>query len=563
MSEFTDRLAELQPDDRLEDPGARSWVYAPYDQLTDQIGPLARRPPAELGLVVVENPWKASRRPYHKQKLALVLTNMRHFALEQAERGVAIRYEVADGPYHTALGELADELGPLQMMQAAERELRADLAPLIEDGALQTSAHEGWLTDHEQFLDACGEPPWRMDAFYRRVRQDSGILMEDGSPAGGQYSHDGANREFWPGEPPAPSPPEFEVDDITREVGELVSKRFAAHPGTLQLERIPATRRDAEAHWQWALDNCMACFGPFEDAMSTESRTLFHTRLSWLLNLHRVLPARVVADVASLDIPINSKEGFIRQVLGWREFMHHVHDETDGFRTLDGVDTREAPGDAGYSRWSGESWAAIEDSSGIDGGAEPNELGADFELPTAFWGETSGLFCLDHVVEGVLEHGYSHHIPRLMILSNIATLLDVRPRELTDWFWVAYTDAYDWVVEPNVLGMGTFGVGELFTTKPYVSGSNYIDKMSDYCDACAFDPAKDCPLRDMYWAFLERHREHLSDNRRMRLMYGNLKRRSDPKKARDKAVFEAVRERLANGEPVTPDDISALNEEHG
>jgi deoxyribodipyrimidine photolyase-related protein len=561
MSVFIDKLADIQTDGRLDEPGSRTWIYAPYDQLTDQIGPLADFPPDEVGLILVENPWKASRRPYHKQKLALILTNMRHFALEQARRGVAVRFEVADGPYHTTLGPLADELGPIRMMQPAERELRADLADLCESGAIELVEHQGWLTTREQFLDACNEPPWRMDAFYRRVRQDTGLMMEDGSPEGGQYSHDGANREFWPGEPAAPELPTFDVDDVTREVGELVESTFGAHPGELRLDRLPASREHAEASWSWALEHCMACFGPYEDAMSTKSRTIFHTRISQLLNISRLLPGRVVDDVAALDIPINSKEGFVRQVIGWREFMRHVHEETDGFRELDGVETADAPGDAGYERWSGDPWATHADDSDLDGGAAPNELDADFDLPPAFWGAPSGLECLDHVVEGVLEEGYSHHITRLMVLSNIATLLDVRPRALTDWFWVAYTDAYDWVVEPNVLGMGTFGVGDLFTTKPYVSGSNYIDKMSDYCDECAFDPSENCPLKDMYWGFLERHRDALSDNRRMGLMYGNLSRRSDDKKQRDAAIFELVRSRLADGEAVTPADVENVAEE--
>ena len=556
MQTFFKHLDELRTPASQRDEADLKWVFCPYDQLTDQLGPLASAPPEETGLILIENVWKSSRRPYHKQKLALVLSNMRHFALEQARRGVHVRYETCDGPYRELLESLAEELGTIAVMEPAERELREDLRDLVDRQLMAFAPHEGWLTSTEQFEEACGEPPWRMDSFYRRVRQNTDIMMDDGSPVGGKYSHDGDNREFWPGDPPAPTPLSFPVDPIKREVGELVEDRFADHPGRLDLERLPATAEDAEAQWAWAREHCMACFGPYEDAMSTRSRTIFHTRLSELLNLHRLLPKRVVNDVLELDIPINSKEGFVRQVIGWREFMRHVHSATDGFRELPDrtTEVRDEPGDAGYEAWHDRPWRASEHTGEppMDGGASPSALDADAALPPAFWGATSGLSCLDHVVTGVLEEGYSHHITRLMVLSNIATLLDVSPRELTDWFWSAYTDAYDWVVEPNVLGMGTFGVGELFTTKPYVSGANYIDKMSDYCDECAFDPGKDCPLREMYWAFLARNEDKLSDNRRMSLMYGNLRRRSDEKKQRDRRVFETVSDTLADGQTVTP-----------
>jgi deoxyribodipyrimidine photolyase-related protein len=397
-----------------------------------------------------------------------------------------------------------------------------------------------------------------MDAFYRRVRQDTGILMEDGSPLGGQYSHDGDNREFWPGEPEAPELPTFDVDEITAEVFELVDSTFAHHPGSLEGANLPVTQKHADDLWEWAKAECMEHFGPYEDAMSTKSRGIFHTRISPLLNLHRLLPETVVEEVERLDIPLNSKEGFIRQVIGWREFMRHVHIETDGFRDLPDAEgiahdshTESRGTDGGWGGWSGETWDA---SAGHDG-ASPSFLGADRDVPPAFWGAESGMNCLDTVVESVWDEGYSHHITRLMVLANIASLLDVSPRAITDWFWVAYIDAYDWVVEPNVLGMGTFGLGELFTTKPYVSGSNYINKMSDYCGDCAFHPKKNCPIGDLYWAFLERHHERLDGNRRMSLIFGSLKRRSDAKKARDAAVFDWVHERLSRGERLTPEDL--------
>jgi len=548
---FSRLLEERQP----PSPEGRRWLFVPYDQLTDALGPLSREDPGELGIVVVESPWKASLRPYHKQKLALVVANLRRFALEQAERGVAVRHTVSRGPFREVLRPLARELGPLRTMEAAERELREDLSPLVTEGLIEVLPHEGWITTPGQFRESQEGPPWRMDAFYRRVRRDTGILMADGSPEGGKYSFDPENRESWAGEPPAPEAPTFPADPVKDEAVALVEEAFADHPGELRPEALPTSREDAERLWAWALDRCLPHFGPYEDAMSTISRGLFHTRISPLLNLHRLLPRRVVEEVAALDVPLQSREGFVRQVLGWREFVRHVHRATDGFRELPGVgaDLRPEPGDGGYGRWRGENGRG-DRSGGPDGGAAPAFLGKGRPLPMAYWGVESGLHCLDRVVAEVWEEGWSHHITRLMVLSNAALLLDASPRELTDWFWAAYIDAYDWVVEPNVLGMGAFAAGDLLTTKPYVSGANYIRRMSDYCGNCAFDPRRDCPLTDLYWAFLDRHREALGGLSRMALPLGSLERREAERRESDRRIFEWTRETLDAGGRLRPED---------
>ena len=514
-SPFLKALSERQP------KGCARWVYVPYDQLSERIGPLSREKPDSVGIVLIESTWKPAQRPYHKQKLALVLANMRHFALEQAKRGVSVRYVFSDRPYSAQLRTLASTLGPITMMEAAERELREDLAPLVKSGALIVEPHEGWLSSREDFLSSQRKgPPWRMDSFYRHLRKKTGLLMEGKKPIGGKYSHDADNRRPWPGEPEAPSPPRFVPDPITKEVLQLVEERFADHPGALDGGALPATASNAKRLWDWAKRSCMEHFGPYEDAMSARSTGLFHTRISALMHLHRLLPKQVVNDVATMDIPLPSKEGFIRQVLGWREFMRHVHRETDGLRMLPGQ-------------------------------RAPNALGAKRALPAAFWGEVeSGLACLDRVVKGVWAEGYSHHITRLMVLSNIAALLDVDPRALTDWFWVAYIDAFDWVVEPNVLGMGTFSTGPLMTTKPYVSGAGYIHKMSDYCKECQFHPKKNCPLTPMYWAYLERHKRVLGEVQRMSLPLASMKKRSKSQREADRAVFAQTSEALFEGRPL-------------
>jgi deoxyribodipyrimidine photolyase-related protein len=538
-------------------PHHRRWLFVPYDQLTDALGPLAREEASRLGLVLIESVWKAARRPYHKQKLALVLANMRHFALEQAERGVAIKYVFTRASYRAALASLVQELGAIRVMQPAEYELRVDLQPLIASGGLQIIPHEGWLTTPEQFRASMKNPRWRMEAFYRHVRRATGVLMENGKPLGGKFSFDADNREPWKGEPAAPRPPIFSIDPLKAEVGALIEKNFAPHPGELHLEQLPCTLAEAETLWQWAKENCLPLFGPYEDAMSTASRGLFHTRLSALINLHRLLPARVVAEVEKMNLPLASKEGFIRQVLGWREYVRHVHEATQGFRKLPAseVSCAKQVGDGGYARWAKKSWPVSSALRELDGGAKPAALGENTPLPPAYWGARSGLACLDHVVKTVWEEGYSHHITRLMVLANIATLLDVSPRELTDWFWAAYTDAYDWVVEPNVLGMGTFAIGDLITTKPYISGAAYIHRMSDYCSACAFDPKKNCPITPLYWAFLARHEKVLKNNQRLQLVMASMRRRDKAQHKRDDKIFQYLRETLAKGESVKPENL--------
>ena len=538
----------------------RRWVYAPYDQLTARIGPLSGARPSELALLLVEAPSKASRRPYHKQKLFLVLANQRRFALEQAKRGVFVRYEVArEGEgYAEVLRRVGAEVdGPIAHMEPAERELRAELDPLVVDGLLEALPHEGWLTTPEDFTKGTGPaPPWRMDRFYRQVRKRTGILMDaDGKYEGGKVSFDGENRLPWPGDPPAPAVPRFRHGAIEAEVAELIEARFGHHPGELDPAAIPTRDTHARKVWEWAKEHCLTLFGPYEDAMAREEANLFHTRVSPLLHLQRLLARDVVEDVATMDAPIASREGFVRQILGWREFVRHVHRATDGMRRLpDGTDMEaDAADDAGWEAWTGEPW----EGAPLEPGASPSALGSTRPLPPAYWGRTSGLACLDACAGRVVRDGYGHHIERLMVLSNLGTLLDVSPRQLTDWFWCAYIDAFDWVVEPNVLGMGTYGIGDVMTTKPYVSGAAYIDRMSDFCGSCSFHPKKTCPITRLYWAFLARHADALEGNQRIAMPLRSLAKRAEEKRAEDARIFDAVSRALEAGEELTPEGLAA------
>ncbi|MBM4291013.1 MAG: deoxyribodipyrimidine photolyase [Deltaproteobacteria bacterium] len=571
------RLAALNP----APPAPARWLYAPYDQLSLALAPLDEGP-AEWGLLLIESGALERQLPFHKQRVGALALNQRAFACEAAAAGYAVRYVITEGDVASALGALLDELDDLGALGAlrggaawarepAERRLRVALAPLLAAGRLRPLPHPGWLTTPEDFERAVGAaPPWRMDAFYRAQRRRTGLLMEGGRPEGGRWSLDADNRRPWRGDPPAPDAPRFEGDDpldppwlapLRAEVTAWVEDSYADHPGALDLAAVPAAASEHERLWAWALARCLPEFGPYEDAISAEHSGLFHTRVSLSVNLHRLLPARVVRDAAACGAPLASREGFVRQVLGWREFVRHVHLRTDGHRRgLEGsAAVAAAQGDGGYEGWRGAPWrprglggAPLPPAPPPpDGGALPLHLAADptpARLPPAFWGAPSGLRCLDVVVAGVWREGWSHHITRLMVLCNWGGLLGLSPRALADWFYAAYIDAFDWVVEPNVLGMGLFATGPVMSTKPYTSGSAYLERMSDLCEGCAARAA--CPMTAAYWDHLARNEEALRANPRLSLPLASMRARSPARKAADRADTERARALLLAGERV-------------
>tara|TARA_B110001452_G_scaffold265395_1_gene269954 strand:- start:921 stop:2498 length:1578 start_codon:yes stop_codon:yes gene_type:complete len=520
------------------------WHFIAYDQLNREL--LPSREPAELGLIFIETTWKAKQLPYHKQKLVLQLSNQRHFALEMQQLGHPIRYLFSDKEYSEVLDELGNEYGVITMTKPAELTLRKSMSNLIVNGKIKFKNHNGWLTTTDDFTSSVGDkPPWRMDKFYRHIRKSRGILLDGkGKPAGGSWSLDDQNRLPWDSAVELPQKPSFKVDSITSEVIQMVEHKFSHHPGKIIQENIPASNEDAERLWNWAKSSVMHWFGPYEDAMTKEHKTLFHTTVSSLLNLSRLMPKTLLEDTLELDIPLNSKEGFIRQIIGWREFVRHVHELTNGFEV-----ENEMKSSRNGAGWEGD-WGQSR--------VTPNVLGNKVDLPPTYWGEESGMLCLDTAVSDVVETGYAHHIPRLMVLANIGNLLGVNPRELTDWFWAMFTDAYDWVVEPNVLAMGTYAVGDVMTTKPYVSGTPYIKKMGDYCGECSLHFKKSCPISDMYWNFLDENQSHFSKNHRMAMPMRTLAKRTQEAKETAKEVTEYVRLQMSQGLKLDPAVLESI-----
>ncbi len=543
-------MSTFEKDVRSSGPTAadirnRRWIYVPYDRYTDRTGPLTEQAAEDTGIVIVESTAKALRRPYHKKKLAVLISNMRHFALEQRNKGVSVLYHFSPASHGQALVELQRERGlpVLTCMTPAERELRLDLAGAKGNGlAIEFVEDSTWASTTTDFVETFG--PYKaaksyvMDRFYRRMRQHSGILMKNAKPVGGQFSFDADNRKPYKGEVPVPAPPVFTPDAITEEVMAFVESTYGHHFGTLNGFDLPCTQGDCDTFWKFFLNHMLPSFGRFEDAMRDDHLQLFHSKTSVLLNLGRLLARDLVRDVADRaetgQAPLASCEGFIRQLLGWREFMRHLHEQTDGYRLLaDHVAQEPRPRPQERSPDQTEVAAEAYRSAGDHdplAGATPSALGASLPLPAVYWGVKSGLHCMDTVVAQVIEEGWSHHITRLMVLSNLATLCGFSPRELTDWFWFAYVDAYDWVVETNVLGMATYADGGVTATKPYVSGAAYINRMSNFCGHCKYDPKKSvgpdsCPFTALYWTFLERNESILAGNFRLQMPYASLRKK--------------------------------------
>jgi deoxyribodipyrimidine photolyase-related protein len=499
--------------------GPTVWVLG--DQLSRHRGPLAE---TDERVLMIEATSFARRRPYHPHKLAIVFSGMRHLRDELRAEGRQVDYHQVDTfreglEAHFAANPDDDLVVPRPAGHGAADRLRA----LVADagGSLSFTRDHRFLCDPETFDDWAGDGDrLKHESFYRFMRRDTGYLMENGEPVGGEWNYDDQNRETPPDEYDPPDPPTFEPDETTRDVLEWVDEEFGgdgyaeAPYGTGWADpesfRWPVTREQALEALEMFATARLDHFGPYQDAMLDEEWAMHHSLLSAAINVGLLTPEevieRVIDEYHERDVPLNSVEGFVRQVLGWREFMRHVY-------------RREMPDLA-----------------------DANQLGASEDLPEFYWTGETDMACLSDVVDRVRERGYSHHIERLMVLANFGLTYGVEPAQLNEWFHAGYVDAYHWVTTPNVVEMGLFGAG-VFATKPYASSANYIDKMSDYCSDCPYYKTKTtgegaCPFNALYWDFLDRNEDQLRQNHRMGLVYSHL----DDK---DEAEREAIRERAA------------------
>ena len=499
------------------------------DQLSHDLSALAAADKTRDVVVMAEVADEASYVPHHPKKIALVLAAMRHFAEALRADGWTVAYTRLDDPEagQSIVGELlrrGQEHGADEVLATTPGEWR--LITALEAAPLSVTLlpDDRFIASLEEFdAWAEGRKELRMEYFYREMRRKTGLLMEGDAPAGGKWNFDHDNREPAREDLLRPATLQFTPDAVTEEVLALVEARFGNNFGTLRPFPYAVTRAQALAALDHFARHLLPEFGRYQDAMLAGDRVLNHSLLSAYMNIGLLSPveicARVEEEWKAGRVPINSAEGYIRQVIGWREYMR-------------GIYFREGPG---YTR-----------NNGLDHGRA---------LPPLYWGAPTRMNCLSHAVAQTQEDAYAHHIQRLMVTGNFALLAGVDPAEVHEWYLAVYADAYEWVEAPNVIGMSQFADGGIIASKPYVSSGNYIDRMSDYCAGCAYSvKAKTgegaCPFNLLYWHFLVRHRERFSRNPRMAQMYSTWDRMKPERREAVWREAEAFLARLEAGAPV-------------
>ena len=458
-----------------------------------------------------------------KPRTVMFLAAMRHFALAVEGAGRPLHYtrmeaQGNDGSLGAQLSADIRRLKPGRLVMTAPGEWRVMQAikDVAEASGLALDVREDrhFFSSISDFAaHAKGRKSLRMEYFYREQRKRHDVLMDGNDPVGGRWNFDADNREAFgaagPGAVPARAT--FEPDAITREVIALVNDRFAEHPGQVKSFAWPVTRAQALQSLEAFIQDRLPLFGRFQDAMWPGDPWLYHSHVSAALNL-KLLTAREVVAAAEAaygngHAPLASVEGFIRQILGWREYVRGVY------------------------------WTQM------PGYLERNALDAQQDLPAWFWTGATDMACLRDALTQTLEHGYANHIQRLMVTGLYALMLGVQPKQVHAWYLAVYVDAVEWVELPNVLGMSQYADGGVMGSKPYIATGKYIQRMSPHCKDCRFDPAQRtgegaCPFTTLYWDFLMRHEGALARNPRMALQVRNLARLTDAEK-------EAVHERAA------------------
>ncbi|MDE3122912.1 MAG: cryptochrome/photolyase family protein [Paracoccaceae bacterium] len=496
------------------------------DQLSPAIAALAGADKARDVVVMAEVRGEAATVPHHPQKIAFLFAAMRKFAADLTVSGWQVRYTRLDDPDNTQSipGELirrGSEAGAAEVIATRPGDWR--LIAALEDCPVPVR-----LLEDTRFICATAEfAAWaegrkqlRMEYFYREMRRKTGYLMEGDRPAGDRWNFDAENRKPAAGDLFRPTPPRFPPDAVTAEVLDLVAREFPGHFGTLDDFGWATDRAGALAALDHFIDHALPDFGAYQDAMLAGDRFLYHSLLSPYMNAGLLDPREVCDRVEAAwragRVPINSAEGFIRQIIGWREFIRGVYFlEGPGYTARNALNHRRA-------------------------------------LPAAYWGGETKMACLSQTVAQTRDVAYAHHIQRLMVAGNFALLAGVDPAQVHEWYLSVYIDALEWVEAPNTLGMSQFADGGVVGSKPYVSSGAYIDRMSDYCGGCAYRVGdrtgpKACPFNLLYWHFLIRHRDRFAGNPRMAQMYRTWDRMADERRATVLAEAEVLLARLDAG----------------
>ncbi len=515
-----------RPRASLQTVAVRDLCIILGDQLSRR-SPLLERARREEDLLwMAEAAEESTHVPSHKARTALFLSAMRHHAEWLRAQGWQLDYRRLDDPDNRGSlgGELREAIRrhrPRRVAAVEAGEWRVE--QMLEEVCRQEGVELEWLPDthffasRSQFQEhARGRKQLRMEFFYREMRRRHGVLMQDSQPVGEKWNFDADNREAFPRNGPGniPRPVGFRPDSITQEVVQLVEKRFPRLPGSLKHFDWPVTPEQAQAALADFIQHRLPWFGRYQDAMWSGEPVLYHSRLSAAMNL-KLLEARDAVAAAERawregHAPLPAAEGFIRQILGWREYVRGV-----------------------YWLWMPEY-------------LEWNALDARLPLPRFYWTADTEMRCLREAIGQTLEYGYAHHIQRLMVTGLFALLLGVEPRALHEWYLGIYVDAVEWVELPNVLGMSQFADGGRMASKPYAASGKYIARMSNYCAGCPYNPAmavgeKACPFTTLYWDFLMRNEKKLAGVPRMEMQLRNLVRLSTAEKTAIRQQAERVK----------------------
>ncbi len=470
---------------------------------------------------------------HHQKKIVLVLSAMRHFARALRARGVRVEYVQLDDPANTQSlrGELlraVERLRPdrVAATECGEWRLAKDMEEWHEAAGLEVEIRPDtrFLCSIREFRRwALGKRTLRMEFFYREMRRRYGVLMQDGVPVDNRWNLDAENRKRLPAGIAIPDPPHVQPDAITQDVIALVRERFGDHFGTCDGFNLPVTAADARAALYDFVANRLPQFGDWQDAMKTGAPTLFHAQVSTSLNAGLLDPREAVeaAEAAFLSgaAPLNAVEGFVRQIIGWREFMRGIY------------------------------WLNMPQYASL------NALDAVRRMPQFFWDAKTRMNCLRHTVSDTRAHAYAHHIQRLMITGNFALIAGLDPADVDEWYLIVYADAYEWVEMPNVRSMALFADGGAVSSKPYAASGAYINRMSDYCGACHYDVKdgtgeRSCPFNALYWDFVARHQDRFAGNQRMALPLRNLAKMDPERVSKLRARAAAFLGAMDRGEPV-------------
>ena len=483
----------------------RNLILVLGDQLSPELAALRAGDPDKDRVVMAEVMDEATYVRHHKKKIAFLFSAMRHFAEELRAAGWRVEYRDLDAPGDNLKAAVEKSIGkykPEKIIVTEPGEWR--LIEQIRDWSdafdlpVDILEDDRFICSHKEFEDwAEGRKQLRMEYFYREMRKKTGLLMNGDAPEGGQWNYDAENRKSPKEGLDCPKPPRFVPDDITNDVFDLVEDRFADHFGDLKPFRFGVTRDEAQRVLHRFIEEALPSFGDYQDAMMTGEKFLFHSLLSFYINAGLLDPLHVCRKVEKAyydgDAPLNAAEGFIRQIIGWREYVRGIY-----FKFMPGY-------------------------------TEKNYFGADRRLPDFYWTGETKMACVRAAVKQTKEEAYAHHIQRLMVTGNFALIAGIDPHEAHEWYLAVYADAYEWVEAPNTIGMSQFADGGLLATKPYASSGNYINKMSNYCSNCQYSVSKKtgegaCPFNSLYWDFLARHEKKLSSNPRMAQMYSTWSR---------------------------------------